>query len=236
MILVPHNEDEVMVWRVEVTGDSERVHACLSMLTNEEKLRAERRRAGLVRNQFVIARGALRTLLGDALDIDPRTVSIVTDEFGKPDTPSVNGRRVFFNVAHSRSSVLIAMGYECPLGVDIEYIDQEKDLADIAESYFTANESSRISSTADPEQRARNFYRCWTQKEAVAKADGRGLSLSLGSFETPIDHAQNTPVKLGGEFGKTYYLSDLSLAEGVVGAVACESQDCRIRVLDLEWL
>lgn len=235
MILAPHNEDEVTVWRVEVADDSETVQACLSMLTDEEKLRAERRRVGLVRDQFVIARGALRALLGAALDIAPHSVSIVTGEFGKPDTPALNGRRVFFNVAHSRSSVLIAIGYRCPIGVDIEYFDQEKDLSNIAESYFTANESSRISETSDPEQRARNFYRCWTQKEAVAKADGRGLSLSLGSFETPIDRARHTPVKLGGKSEKTYYISELTLTEDFVGAVACESQACRIRVLDLKW-
>ena len=35
-------------------------------------------------------------------------------------------------------------------------------------------------------ERLLTFYRCWTQKEAVTKADGRGLTLSPMTFEVPI--------------------------------------------------
>jgi 4'-phosphopantetheinyl transferase len=179
--LPPLGKDEVQIWRVDLPGEHTPPEEYSHRLLPEERTRAERLRAGQVRLQFVVARAVLRTLLGNCLSLDPRDVPITLARYGKPETPGV-----FFNLAHSGAAVLIALCREHPVGIDIEHIGREVEALEIAKSSFTSEEYAALSSIADHGAQRLAFLRCWTRKEAVVKADGRGLSLSLDSFEVPV--------------------------------------------------
>ena len=232
--LPPLQDDEVQLWRVELTDAVSIISTYATLLTPEEQNRASRRRCGQVRDQFVLARACLRILLGRVLEIDPRQVPISESSYGKPETPAINGRSVSYNVAHSQGTILIALCRRGAVGVDVEHLDRATDIMEVAHASFTPNETTKLAFSEDPDQRKLAFYRCWTQKEAIVKADGRGLSLSLSTFEVPIHSAQSALVRIvesSRDAGKRYFVSEIPLGDQAVGAIALESPRCRINML-----
>jgi 4'-phosphopantetheinyl transferase len=232
--LPPLGADEVQVWRVELADAVGLLSAYAPLLTTRERDRAARLRSGQPREQFLIGRACLRILLGNALEVDRHQVPIQTGPHGKPETPVIRGRSISFNVAHSHGTILIALRRQGAVGVDVEHINQATEIMDIAQSSFTAAETAKLASCADEEQRRQAFYRCWTQKEAVVKADGRGLSMPLSSFEVPVDPANSAPVAVrdpSSSSGTLYLVSDLALGDGIAGAIALDSQDCHLSML-----
>ena len=234
MTFPPLEADELQLWRVDLATAAGLLHRYTSCLTPEERHRAERRRVGQVREQFVFGRACLRLLLGRVLGMDPLHVPITNGSHGKPETPAVRGRSVFFNVAHSKDTILIALSRQGKVGVDIEHLNLATDIMEVALQSFTAKESGKLAAFTNAEQRRRAFYRCWTQKEAVVKADGRGLTLPLSSFDVPVDPAKCAPVRISepsGDPGKLYFVSDLLLGDDLAGAFALESRDGRVNLL-----
>jgi 4'-phosphopantetheinyl transferase len=83
-----------------------------------------------------------------------------------------------FNISHSGEIVICAFCEETEIGVDIETISDIK-IEDF-KSQMTENEWNRIILSGNKYDA---FFDYWTQKEAVIKAHGFGLSLPLQSFE-----------------------------------------------------
>ena len=74
------------------------------------------------------------------------------------------------------------------------------------------------------------FYRCWTRKEAILKAEGVGLHRALDSFDVAL--LPDEPAELLGTrepFSYPWKLHDVSPAPGTIGALAtaqAEPQAC----------
>ncbi|MEH6309089.1 4'-phosphopantetheinyl transferase superfamily protein [Olivibacter sp. CPCC 100613] len=88
----------------------------------------------------------------------------------------------FFNISHSGDMILCGMSNTCEIGIDIERKEQF-DFNDFR-SCFTAKEWECIENSTSPMDK---FFWIWTRKEAVIKADGRGLNLKLSKYNV-IDH------------------------------------------------
>lgn len=84
-----------------------------------------------------------------------------------------------FNIAHSGSYVVCAISGHCRVGIDIEKI-QTQDLDPFNYTLNTAELESILASATPYEL----FYNTWTKKEAITKADGRGLGLNLDRIDT----------------------------------------------------
>jgi 4'-phosphopantetheinyl transferase len=82
-----------------------------------------------------------------------------------------------YNVAHSGEWVVCAV-HDKKIGVDVEKI-LPFDLQ-LAKGFFTGEEYWELSNTK--EERNTAFYDMWTLKERYVKAQGRGLSIPLDSF------------------------------------------------------
>jgi 4'-phosphopantetheinyl transferase len=217
----PLQEGVVQLWRIEPHGIEQR---CRLLLDAAECVRADRYRVGSAREDFTVARGCVRMLLGAHRRIAPEAISFSEGPHGKPEL--VDGGGIRFNVAHSHGLILIAICRGCAVGVDVEWVREGADLMQVARESFTAREARIIESGPTHEERLLAFYRCWTQKEAVAKADGRGLTLSLSSFEVPVTVADRSPVHLasgGKDGGVTFFITDVAGGAGYASAVACAS-------------
>jgi 4'-phosphopantetheinyl transferase len=231
---VPPLEDGVQVWRLEVISEYALFQARLGILSSEEKARAGRLREGRVREQFVSGRWFLRTLLSEVLGTSPQEVAVETGVHGKLYTPAVAGQSVSFSVAHSGETILIALRQRGSVGVDVECHHAVVDVMEVAEEAFHPNEVKRLAAYTNDDLRRRAFYRCWTRKEAVAKADGRGMGLSFSSFEVPTETTEYAAVSVSSADAReehVYFLHDLSMGEAISASVAVEASDCPISAM-----
>jgi 4'-phosphopantetheinyl transferase len=230
-VLPALEDDEVQLWQIQLSGTSGLSERYSALLSPSEQAHASRFRHGQAREHFIVGRACLKILLGNALAVDSRSIEIETGPNGKPEIRLLNRGNIFFNVAHSKNTILIALSRQGLVGVDVEYLDRLTDMMDVARSNFTEGEIASLAAIAEPEARKRAFYRYWTRKEAVAKADGRGLLLSLSSFDVSHDSTSLHPVRVSespdGE-GKLYFVSDLDLGDEAAGAIALESPGCKV--------
>jgi len=161
-------------------ADLDTVGVETDVLSEDELERADRFRFERDRRRFVAARSVLRRMLARYVDTGPAAISFEYGQYGKPDVP---GAPVSFNVSHSGSYALLAIGPRFELGVDVEVLDVARadDLL-VAKQFFSLREIETLRAHA-PSARPRAFLRCWTRKEAFVKARGDGLSLPLHDFD-----------------------------------------------------
>ena len=232
--IVPElREGGLHLWRLGLDGPE--AHGLLThafeALTVEERQRAARMRSGAAPEEFIAARGSLRRLLSACLDCDPRAVEIVLGSHRKPALRPLRGVRMpHFNVSHSRGMILIALSRLGSVGVDVEYIDSAIEAIDVARAAFHPDDTRRIERASTAEERLLAFYGCWTRREAVAKADGRGLTLPASGFSTgPHNHLEQM-VEISGDamirsahhYASRYFVRNLRVSPCHLGGVAVE--------------
>lgn len=83
-----------------------------------------------------------------------------------------------FNISHSKNMAICVLSDGADMGIDIEEI-APVNINDFKQ-YMTPFEWQEVVNAPIKEDA---FYKYWTKKEAVIKADGRGLSIPLKSFE-----------------------------------------------------
>jgi 4'-phosphopantetheinyl transferase len=110
-------------------------------------------------------------------------------------------------------------------GVDIEKIRNIPDMLEIIERHFTSREKHEIFSCPE-DQRLILFYRFWTRKEAVLKAQGGGLLKALDSVDVAASNDVSRPWKAlvrGGPVAEEFWVMDVNGPEGFATAVASGS-------------
>jgi 4'-phosphopantetheinyl transferase len=76
------------VWRASLDVTSETLAQLTRLLSPDEQERAARYRVPHARQQFIVARGVLRTLLARYLDAPPETLAFQYSPYGKPTLPA----------------------------------------------------------------------------------------------------------------------------------------------------
>jgi 4'-phosphopantetheinyl transferase len=142
-------------------------------LTPEEQQRAGKLKVDRVRRQFVYGRSELRRSLAKRLPCRPLDVPIVIRPDGKP---ILVGDPFHFNLAHSGDYVLIGIA-DSPVGVDMELVREIPNAADLLRRFFSHREASQFEGLP-AEWKPAAFFRGWTCKEALLKADGRAMRIS----------------------------------------------------------
>lgn len=107
---------------------------------------------------------------------------VVFSEYNKP---ILENHPLQFNISHSGNIAICVISDVAEVGVDIEQM-QEIDVEDY-KFQMTEGEWKRVT-TAELVKDA--FFDYWTQKEAVLKANGKGLMGELNSFEVIDDNSE----------------------------------------------
>lgn len=170
------------------------------LLSPDERDRAASFRFARDRSRYVVARGLLRTVLGDRLEIDPKRVAFAYGEHGKPRLAEDTGLR--FNLSHSKGLVALAHCEGREVGVDVEAERDALPTTGIARRYLPAQTADVIERHTGTERTA-EFFSAWVRQEAYAKGRGAGLELI-------------------GESPRGWSIADLDLAGGFAAAVAIE--------------
>jgi 4'-phosphopantetheinyl transferase len=187
----------------------------LDLLTPAEQQRAARILDPTRGNLLARRRILLRKILSQNLRTPPQYIEIEEGIYGKPAVP---GHPLHFSLAGSGGWVAIALCTGCEVGIDIEERRTIDDADKLAERYFAPSEADLIRSLAEPE-RSHVFLRSWTRKEALMKADGRGMRSGIVAVDTGIPRhvAENLAVEAG---GKSYRLHDILAVPEVVMSLA----------------
>lgn len=164
---------------------------CAGVLDEAERSRASRFRFEADARSFVAAHAALRNVLGHHLGRPPEDLSWAVGPYGKPRLAAQRDPDLHFNLSHTRGMGLIGLSRTAPIGVDIERARALSDRDALVASHFSALEQARFEALP-VELRQEAFFALWTCKEAVVKADGRGLSLALDSFSVGV-HPGHAP-------------------------------------------
>jgi 4'-phosphopantetheinyl transferase len=168
--------------------------SAMQILAIEEQKRALRFLRSEDGVRFAASRAALRLLLGRYLDRDPASIEFAYSDHGK------------------------AITKDTDVGVDIEEINANVDIHEVAAMVFSQKESAHFFSLSIDAQRT-FFFEVWTIKEAFLKAEGSGLAISPSSIE-----AQELPV------------SKITVTAGFASAVAClPDAPTQIKQLAFTW-
>ena len=95
------------------------------------------------------------------------------EENGKPVADNC-----FVSISHSGDMVAVCTS-ENPVGIDIEKIDEKRNLEKLSNRVFCGKELETFKNNPTPEQ----FYEIWTQKEAYSKIDGQGVNEIMKCFD-----------------------------------------------------
>ena len=236
-------EGDLQIWRLDLDGPHGRalLAQAFEALTAEERQRAAKMRTGTAPEEFIAGRGSLRRLLSASLNFDPRSIAIVIGTHRKPGLRPLRGIRTpQFNVSHSRGMILIALSRSGSVGVDVEYMDSAVETIDVARAAFHPDDLERIEGTRSAQERMLAFYGCWTRREAVAKADGRGLTLPASGFSTGSPGEIEQMVEVGGDgtvdstshYASRYFVRNLRVGPRHLGGVAVARSCKRFMLLD----
>jgi len=219
----------VDVWRVRLDEPLEATLAS-SVLSSDEITRASRFHFEKDRLHFARCRSALRVLLSSYLGIPAADIRFEYQPSRKPELAvQQNPRRLRFNLSHSAGLAIIAVTADHRIGVDIEKIRADVDIAAL-EHFFTDRERAGLRALPD-HLRVPAFFACWTRKESFLKATGVGLLFPLADFSvsTPPDlEAALEEIRGDTEARKQWFLADLTVADGFRAAVAVEGAFSRV--------
>lgn len=179
--LSPHifSEAEVQVLIFKYPEAKSHEEFFKQFLNSEELLQAEKYPLSKPQKNFIIRRGLLKLLLGKLLDLDPHQIEVHFTAAGKPFSPFLQ-----FNYSDSKDYLAFAFSKLHPLGIDIEFIDQQFDYPSIIQEILNPRELA-IFQTLSPTQQRLTFFDLWTAKEAYLKYNGQGLT-ALQNMEYAI--------------------------------------------------
>jgi len=142
--------------------------------------------------------------------------------------PQSGKYQLSFNLSRSSDLALIAITIDRRVGADLERINGNVEIEQLAERFFATQELAALRALS-PALKQEAFFNCWTRKEAYVKALGGGLSLPLDQFE--VSFLSGEPVELKKSLPNVgtqpWYIEDIDPGPGFKGAVAAEGFDLR---------
>lgn len=229
---LPLGTRDADVWRVS-RADASRYGANLAAaLSADERDRAARIAVPGGSQRSVLARGVLRALLAAYTGEHPGALRLVRGPGGKPALPPEPGRAgLRFNVSHSGELMLCAVTRGADVGIDVERVDEERPHARVAAHFLTRRERAVLESLP-PAERASAFFACWTRKEALVKATGVGMGVSLTRVEVPVSGGAPVATPHVDGHPTRWVLRDLACGPGYRAALATPDTVERVQVLD----
>ena len=183
----------IQAWKARVSAWARRLAELRQCLDEDELARAERR-AATKREQFLVAHGLLRQVLGRESQRPPASLRFGHAPAGKPFLAGpAEAPELEFSLSHSGDLVLIAVSLDLPLGVDVEQGSKQLDPLRLAQRFFSPAEQAQLVALPS-DQQLDGFLACWTRKEAYLKATGAGVSGGLSHFDVTL--APDQPARL----------------------------------------
>ena len=160
----------------------------MKYLTTEEKASYDKKKSNKRKLEYLAGVISAKQLIRD-ITKDPKSIKnteIKKTSKGQPyiyDSKKKEKSELNLSITHSGDYAIAVVG-DSPIGVDIERIEERKE--SFYKEAFTEKERNQISSNSE----LGTVY--WTIKEAVTKALGEGLNLSLHDIEISTDEKESS--------------------------------------------
>lgn len=158
---------DVFLWAFNTITESDR-EALKGFLLEDELIRLSDFSSKQRADEFLCGRSLLRWCLGQRKQ--DSSVPLLYQENGKPFLPTIE-----ISLTHSKGALCLALGESAPVGMDIEFVDPERNFESLKKRVFTKEEAGHFESLS-PQESLRFFYHSWVLKEAEAKRSGLGLT------------------------------------------------------------
>jgi 4'-phosphopantetheinyl transferase len=228
---------EVHLWRTSTRVPPIVARDLHPLLSNEERARTVRFKRDADRDRYLAAHAMSRLVLSRYLGVPPGELEFDVGEQGKPRLKRALDCPLSFNLSHSGDQVLLAVSGEPAVGVDIEEIRDDVDVAALARSVLSAAERRLL--YAEPAERQRSlFFRSWVRKEAVLKGCGLGFSMEPQRVVVLHDAKEGdtgfAAVKLGANLAE-WGVRDVEVGDRYAGAVAAGGRHWALRRFEHRW-
>ena len=167
------------------------------LLTPDELARGQRFLFEKDRNQFLVTRALVRTVLSHYTGDDPRCWRFATNSHGRPSAIEPAGVSPQFNISHTAGMVVCAVVAAGEVGVDVEDLGRLRVNLDLARRFFATAEVEALQRVPASQQPA-TFLEFWTLKESYIKARGLGLSIPLHDFAFTLAAEQPATISFSG--------------------------------------
>ncbi len=156
----------------------------------------------------------MHNVLADYLNIDPCKIIFEVGPFGKPFIKE----DIYFNLSYRNKYGLLALSADDEVGVDIEQLIEIGDVLSFISLYFSEKEIEVILK-ADYKNQIKNIFLFWTLKEALIKAQGKGLSTDLCKIDL-VEGIQANSFIFKNEDEHLYSAKNIMAKNGYFAAIA----------------
>jgi len=173
------------VWVENLTTSDDQYRHYWSLLDSSEQDKALRFAQEVHRRFYTVSHGKLRRILASYSNISSNKITFATQAFGKPILVGNADIGIKFNMAHSGNLMIVAVGKNYEIGIDVEIWSNNVDYDSVANLCFS--ETERIFWNGLPaNEKTEFFYRLWTRKESFVKATGLGLGVDVSQVTSSL--------------------------------------------------
>lgn len=147
------------------------------LLDSDELERCARFRRQEDQQRYILAHALKRYCLAQYLQVPASSLQFSNGAKGKPYCAHPNAPA--FNLSHSGECVLLGLSAIAHVGVDVERISRDVS-SQIFSRVLSAKQQEQLAHSPEPHY---EFMCYWTQKEAISKALGLGLSIDFTTVE-----------------------------------------------------
>jgi 4'-phosphopantetheinyl transferase len=201
-----------------------------SIISRRERKRAERLVFPERRDDFILHRGLLRSILAKYLEEKPEQIRITISDSGKP---ILANHRLEFNLSHSNDLMICGITAGARIGVDIQYIYPIESL-DRVISKILATPEIELLNDVPKDERMELFFTIWTAKEALLKALGSGFQSPANTIQVinKINSGSilqvETPLK-----DHDWIVREVEIESGYKSFLAVEGKEIQVETIDL---
>jgi 4'-phosphopantetheinyl transferase len=208
---------EVHIWSHTIHYDDPYMRQAPYLLSQDEMSRAARYHFEKDRRVYESAHVFIRKVLSHYVSIDPALLDLSPIVNKKPQLLNAPFH-IHFNISHAGSRILVAVGFDSDVGVDVERVIGDFDMDGFAEANYHQHEIDELKTLSGDEE-AFYFYTIWTRKEAWLKLTGEGVNDKLRELDFS---GKSTQPKITPHGHQQVYMSSWMDGDDYIATVASD--------------
>lgn len=221
---------EVHVW-VHTTDAGDPFEALANgMLSKDETDRSLKYHFERDRKVYLSGHVLIRKVLSHYTGLSPADIDLTPVVNAKPKITNAPFP-IHFNISHCGSKILVAVGFDSDVGVDVEEINDDFDMEGFAENNYHANEI-KVMTGLNGQRQVEYFYTVWTCKESWLKLTGEGNNERLRE----LDFSGQAESPKGVEWSHDIQMVSWKETENYLATVASALPPSAVRFINAELI